>query len=427
MFKSVIKYLLVFFVSIAFVYQFQGTISKLRLIPTGFLKLIFPEEKKEPTIDKEVFSPKTEIINANSFEVHVSELEYFSGYNKNKDGTMHAQHKSSALYANKTNQETLLELYTRDGFLITKDGITKFDLPKNYDSHNSQGGIRGIFFIDEEVYGFMATKKIGCQNMSLINLNRNIEIFDTDCLPDFQGIHYDGVGGASIHNKENILLSVGAPTNNSQPIRDLAQDNDSFYGKIISINKNNIKNYLKGQDDVKTEIYTKGHRNPQGLAKIEDTFFSAEHGPKGGDEINLLKKSNNYGWPIASYGTKYESISVASYKLNHSKYSFKEPLMQFTPSIAISDLTNCTEVMIEYYERKGCLIGTTLRDQSLIVLLLSEDLNRVIGYEKIEFGQRLRHIAKKKNGELYYENDGSIYVTSDSGAVLKITFKFIKE
>ena len=73
------------------------------------------------------------------------------------------------------------------------------------------------------------------------------------------------------------------------------------------------------------------------------------------------------------------------------------------------------------------MIGTTLRDKSLIVLLLSEDLNRVIGYEKIEFGQRLRHIAKKKNGELYYENDGSIYVTSDSGVVLKITFKFIKE
>jgi|TARA_Y100000389_G_scaffold204319_1_gene256220 hypothetical protein len=427
MIKSIFKYLLIFFVSIVIVYQFQGTISKLRLIPTGILKLVFPEVKVKPSIDKEIFNAKTEIINANSFEIYINEIDYFSGYNKDEDGNMYAQHKSSALYGSKSKNDTFLELYTRDGFLITKDSVKKFDLPKYYDSHNSQGGIRGIFFIDDETYAYMATKKIGCQNMSLINLNRNIEIFDTDCLPDFQGIHYDGVGGASIHNKKNILLSVGAPTNNTQSIRDLAQDDDSFYGKIISINKDNVRNYLSGNDKIKTKIFTKGHRNPQGLAKIDNTFFSAEHGPKGGDEINLLQENNNYGWPIASYGTKYESISVASYKLNHSKNSFQEPLMQFTPSIAISDLTNCSEIMKKYYERKGCLIGTTLKDKSLIILLLSEDLNRVIGYEKIEFDQRLRHIAKKKNGELFSENDGSIYVTSDSGVVLKVTFKLTKE
>ena len=58
--------------------------------------------------------------------------------------------------------------------------------------------------------------------------------------------------------------------------------------------------------------------------------------------------------------------------------------------------------------------------------MLDENLDRVIGFEKIDFGHRLSHIAKKK-GELFYESDGSIYISSDSGEVLKIIFKFIKD
>ena len=429
MLKSILKYLFIFLISIVVVYQFQGYISQLRLIPTGLIKLIFPENRVEPVIEKNISKDKltSEILNANSFEVYIDEVDYLAGYNKNQDGSMNNQHKSAGLYGTHFNNKTLLELYTRDGFLITESKTSQFILPRNYDSHNSQGGIRGIFFLNKEPYAYMATKKIGCQNMSIINLKRKIEIFETDCLPDYQGIHYDGVGGASIHYKENILLTVGAPTNNSQPIRDLAQNNESYYGKIISINKVSILNFLDKKNKIKVKIYTRGHRNPQGLAKINNNLFSAEHGPKGGDELNILKENANYGWPIASYGTKYESVASSSYKLNHQKNNFKEPLMQFTPSIAISDLANCSKQMIEYYNREGCLLATTLRDKSLVIILLSDDLNRVIGYEKIEFGERLRHIAKKQNGELFHEDNGSIYITSDSGRVLNVTFKLIKE
>ena len=142
--------------------------------------------------------------------------------------------------------------------------------------------------------------------------------------------------------------------------------------------------------------------------------------------MNFIEENSNYGWPVASYGTKYESLASASYKLNHKKNSFKEPLLQFTPSIAISDLTNCSNQMMVYYERKGCLLATTLRDKSLYIILLSDDYSRVIGYEKIEFGERLRHIAKQKNNKLFQDNDGSIYIASDSGKVLKFYFKLIK-
>ena len=298
---------------------------------------------------------------------------------------------------------------------------------KTYDSHNSQGGIRGVFYFDDQRYAFMATLKVGCQTMTLINLDNNREVFQADCLPDYQKIHYDGVGGATLHTDDSILLSIGAPTNNSEQIRNLAQNDKSFYGKIISINKKSLKKFNKKEGEIQIKTFTKGHRNPQGLAKLNEIFFSAEHGPKGGDEINILEEGENFGWPIASYGTKYESIAKASYKLNHSKYGFKEPLIQFTPSIAISDLSNFPKQLIDYYERKGCMIGTTLRDQSLIVILLYKDMNKVIGFEKIEFDQRLRHFAKKRSGELFEDKDGSIYVTSDSGEVFNILFKLIKE
>jgi len=427
MFKSIIKYLFIFLIAIVISYQFQGLISQLRLIPKGIVKLIFPEKKIKPDIERKDTPSKTEIINANSFEVHYEIVESFSGYNKDKNGNFHNQHNSAGFYASKINNKTNLELYTRDGFLITAEEIKQFKLPNNYDSHNSKGGIRGIFYIDGERYALMVTIKIGCQNVSVINLDKNIEIFDADCLPDYQQIHYDGIGGASIHVDEDVLLSIGAPTNSSELIRKLAQKDSSFYGKIISINKKNIKDFFTDNKKVKIKIFTKGHRNPQGLAKIDKRIFSAEHGPKGGDEVNILSQNKNYGWPIASYGTKYESIASASYELNHLKNNFQEPLIQFTPSIAISDLTNCTKQMIDYYERSGCLIGTTLREQGLIIILLNKNLNRVIGYEKIEFGHRLRHLAKNKNGQLYFEEDGSIYVTSDSGEVFKVKFKLVKE
>ena len=85
-----------------------------------------------------------------------------------------------------------------------------------------------------------------------------------------------------------------------------------------------------------------GHRNPQGLYYIKDLdiIINTEHGPKGGDEINVNhQKSNqtpNYGWDIASYGTTYSKKDI--FKKSHSKYGFIEPLKYYVPSIGISQV-----------------------------------------------------------------------------------------
>ena len=81
----------------------------------------------------------------------------------------------------------------------------------------------------------------------------------------------------------------------SHEIAVLAQDSNSMYGKILQINKSDLDNIiLTGENNLNVKIFTMGHRNPQGLTKIDDSIFSVEHGPKGGDELNKIIKEKNY-------------------------------------------------------------------------------------------------------------------------------------
>ena len=428
MIRNFIKYLALIFFLVSIFVSFPELSNSIRFTIVSIVKNIFTEDRIKPEIKTINEEKNFEIINSNSFEIKVSNLNSFNGYNINLDGSINNQHKSAGLFGEFKDDKINLKLFTRDGSVIENGVVKVFDLPNNYDPHNSSGGIRGIFFIKNDPYGLMVTKNISCQNVTIINLEKKFEIFEADCLPDDQSkIHFDGIGGASTHIGDNILISIGAPTNSYQPVRDLAQNDSSYYGKIISINKKNIIKSLNKNEKVSVSIYSKGHRNPQGLENINSKIFSTEHGPKGGDELNYITKNSNYGWPISSYGTKYENISSAAYKLSHSKHGFIEPLYQFTPSVGISDLVKCTKQLIDYYDREGCLIATSLREQSLIIFLLSEKLDRVIGFEIIDFGQRLRHIAKKKNGEIFSDIDGSIFMSTDQGNVLKAYFNLVKE
>ena len=428
MFRFLIKYITILLVLIFLLSLFPSITSTTRFTLVSIIKNFFPPERSKPILDKANFDKPYETINANSFEMYINELSEFAGYNIEPDGSTNNQHKSAGLFGEIINGKTILKLFLRDGSVIENGIIKSFDLPKNFDPHNSNGGIRGVFFVENEPYGLMATKYIGCQNATIINLKKKIEIFRTDCLPPDQSVvHYDSIGGASVHLDNKLYVSIGAPTNTSQKIRDLSQNDNSYYGKIISINKNSISQFLIDQTELDVSIYSKGHRNPQGLETINNKIFSSEHGPKGGDELNVIIEKGNYGWPVASYGNKYENLNSAAYKLNHLKNGFVEPLYQFTPAVAISDLVKCTNQLIEYYERNGCLLATSLRDQSLIIFLLSENLDRVIGIEKIDFGQRLRHIAKKYNGETFSELDGSIFISSDQGNVIRVYFNLIKD
>ena len=181
-------------------------------------------------------------------------------------------------------------------------------------------------------------------------------------------------------DKENLLLSVGEYLNSY-----LAQDIDSINGKILKINKN-TGNY---------SIISSGHRNPQGLYYDSDNNFilETEHGPKGGDEINLInifnienKKLLNYGWPISSYGEHYDNeINQSLYDKyplykSHIDYDFIEPIKYFTPSIGISEI-------VKIKNKK--YVVSSLKYKSLYFFELNDN-NNFINQEKVEVYERIR-------------------------------------
>ena len=141
-----------------------------------------------------------------------------------------------------------------------------------------------------------------------------------------------GTGGRIVSFRDNKLLFTIGHLN----FLDEIQDPNHLAGKIISIDNH----------DKSFELVSLGHRNHQGLFyfndKLENQFIiSSEHGPKGGDEINVNNLKNNrvinFGWPIASYGINYDGSNP--FKPSHEKYGFEEPLVNFTPSVGISEIS----------------------------------------------------------------------------------------
>jgi len=228
-------------------------------------------------------------------------------------------------------------------------------------------------------------------------------------------------GNLSSFNKDKLLLTIGDYYCYERDSRDfceknLPQLNKSFMGKIISINKD-TKNF---------EIMSKGHRNSQGIFynKENDIIWSTDHGPYGGDEININLNPNdrikNYGWPIASYGKHYEGpnldklYEIAPLK-SHSEFNFDEPFIQFTPAIGISQIIKIENFLNDDSQELfvGSL-GFNLEEGDLSLHYFRFDLNyNILSQEVIPIGERIRDlefIADLNLIVLFLETSGSIAI-----------------
>ena len=130
-----------------------------------------------------------------------------------------------------------------------------------------------------------------------------------------------------------------------------------------------------------------------------DLILSAEHGPRGGDEINLIKFGNNYGWPISSYGEPYykekfykteNSKNSFFYYKNHSDYGFSEPVYAFVPSIGINQIIKVPDSFSIFW--KNNYLVTSLNRGSIYRIQLGENFNKLISQEEIFIGKRIRDI-----------------------------------
>ena len=157
------------------------------------------------------------------------------------------------------------------------------------------------------------------------------------------------------------------------------------------------------------EIYSYGHRNPQGLAMHPETgqMWLSEHGPRGGDEINLVRSGVNYGWPVITYGKEYIGGSIGE-GTHHPNMA--QPIHQWTPSIAPSGISFYNGDAFPAW--KGNLFTTALKFELLVRQEL--DGNKIVHEERLieeEVG-RIRAVTQGPDGLLYLltdENDGALY------------------
>jgi len=365
-------------------------------------------EEKVNKIDTD--SQLTE-IKANSFSLKLSKVKSFQ------------EQSASLIISTNTSNEAKFKVFTRDGFWSSRIIKKKIDLPSFYYDKNA-GGIKSVFLINNEYFALISSKKVNwlqkvdCLYASLISLKSKRELLKSKCLPDPQKINFAGLGGAYITLENNLLLSIGAPEHDSQKIAELAQIKDSIFGKILNIEIESLSS--DNDKNIKYDFFSLGHRNPQGLALLEGDIFSLEHGPQGGDELNKILRGKNYGWPVVSFGTKYDDGK--SYSTDHFKSNFQEPIFFFNPAVAPSALNKCPKNLSDYYQNNNCLIGLSLAGKSILIFLLDKENNKVLNVEKIFIGKRLRHFGVKESGDLFLSSKNYFYITADSDGLYKVKF-----
>jgi len=187
--------------------------------------------------------------------------------------------------------------------------------------------------------------------------------------------------------------------------RDQAQTLDNHVGKIIRLNDDGTvpdDNPFLGVDDALPEIWSFGHRNPTGLTLSEDgkTIFEHEHGPKGGDELNIVTAGKNYGWPLITYGIDYSGALISPFTEGEG---LEQPVKYWVPSIAPSALTLYNGEMFPNW--KGNLFVTAMVPGDVRRLTMFED--RVVDEEILfeELGA-IRNVTTAPDGSLLLVTNG---------------------
>jgi hypothetical protein len=264
---------------------------------------------------------------------------------------------------------------------------------------------------NECYYNAIAVADINFKNL---NFKEFFLINECNYVPTISG------GRLSAFNNDEILYSIGDSGAYEGMKNKNTQNMNSFYGKIIKINKIN-KNYT---------ILSLGLRNPEGLFydDKDNIIYSTDHGPTGGDEVNIQildkEKINNYGWAVSSYGThssQNKQIELSKYRFaplykSHKKYGFKEPLYYFEKStpptqiLRVVNFENNEKIKILYFGTLG--FDVQKGQKSIHQLILNEDLS-IKEHNVIPINERIRDLVYDINNNrifLYVENSASLAI-----------------
>lgn len=321
----------------------------------------------------------------NSLRAHYAEI--------NNENVFSISGEGKTVYFNKKN--------------LLKNSLKIKDLPNNINEILEKNnfeliGIRDLYFHNNQILISMQTRNEKGITINLYKADLNFKKINFQIFFETKEYweQYNVFSGGRIEkfDDENILFSVGFSA-----AKDVAQEMNRLLGKIININ-------LESKEH---KIVSIGHRNPQGLRYLKgnNLIINSEHGPKGGDEINLIKLNEknipNYGWPIASYGEHYDQVMVADGSLDeypllksHKNNGFIEPLKYFVPSIGISEI-------ISLNNDKSYVVSS-MRDKSLYFFNLDNN-NQIEKIQRVEIGERIRDLMLYKNKVIMFlENTVSI-------------------
>jgi glucose/arabinose dehydrogenase len=201
------------------------------------------------------------------------------------------------------------------------------------------------------------------------------------------------------------MLYVTLGERSDKPMRPQAQRLDSHMGKILRINPDGSvpkDNPFVAKGNALPEIWTLGHRNVQAAAfDPEGRLWEVEHGTNGGDELNLIEKGKNYGWPIQAYGEEYSGAPIPGAVT--AREGYQQPVYYWDPVIAPSGMQFYTGDAFPAW--KGSLFVGGMKDTKLVRLTLEN--GRVTGEEHLlaDRGQRVRDVRQGPDGVLYIVTD----------------------
>ena len=232
-------------------------------------------------------------------------------------------------------------------------------------------------------------------------LSNVVEIFS----PQAAGFgHY---GGKIVFDEDGYLfLTLGerqAPARGDLTAHP-AQDLSNHHGVIVRLNDDGSvpdDNPFVGQAGALPEIWSYGHRSPQGLVIHPETgdLWESEHGPQGGDELNLIEPGNNYGWPVIGRGTNYGSIGSPIHGAIGQR-GMEQPIHFWVPSIAASGLMVYTGDKFPMWH--GSIISGALAGEQLARLHMSDDYREVIVEETLAYDMgRIRDVRQGPDGYIY--------------------------
>jgi aldose sugar dehydrogenase len=270
---------------------------------------------------------------------------------------------------------------------------------------------------------YLSYSKAGENNLTTTALARGV--FDGTSLKDLRDIFVSNswsksntnYGGRIAFDRAGLLyLTVG-----ERQEQDRAQKPGDHGGKVLRLRDDGSvppDNPFVGKQGYLPEIYSLGHRSPQGLAMNPATgaLWENEHGPLGGDELNIIQAGKNYGWPLVTFGTAYDGTKISDSTL---RADLEAPFVYWVPSIAVSGLTFYTGDRFPAWKGNvfvGAMFQGRTRGTGHVQRIVINDAGRPINREPLltELRQRIRDVRQGPDGLLYVLTD------EDAGMLLRI-------